>query len=88
MKWAVAELDEMLGTTFGGYTATDATGGWRNPASGLVEQEPVRVYTISFANHAMFDERALNVVIDWIKKRFAQQAVLVECVDCIRYISE
>ena len=66
-------------STFGGYTATQAQGGWINDAGELIE-EPVTVLTI--AGHSNAGGLTVNEALRWIALRVgriaAKNAVYVQ----------
>ena len=66
---------------FGGFTKSNATGGWRN-AEGRVEKEPVTVYTAIRIGAAPVgdpdgtDENFMQGLADFVRERCEQEAVL------------
>ena len=57
-----------------GLTITNATGQWRNPASGRMVREPSKRVEIVLPDHAD-DEARLDAIVDAYKRRFRQHSV-------------
>ena len=65
-------------STFGGYTATQAQGGWINDAGELIE-EPVTVITIACEANLATNAMTINEALRWIALRVGRIAAQ----DCI-----
>ena len=57
-----------------GFTAFDAEGQWRNPATGAVARQPTKVLLVAAPRTADLAPR-LSAVIETYKARFRQQSV-------------
>jgi hypothetical protein len=57
-----------------GFTAFDAEGQWRNPATGIIIQDPTKVILVA-AKPAPDLPTRLSAVIEAYKSRFRQQSV-------------
>lgn len=57
-----------------GLTVTDASGQWRDPASGRITREPSKLVTIVLPGNAD-DEAHLDAVVSAYKRQFRQQSV-------------
>lgn len=56
-----------------GLTVTDASGQWRDPASGRIVREPSKLVIIVLPGND--DEARLDAVVDAYKRQFRQQSV-------------
>ena len=57
-----------------GLTVTDASGQWRNPASGRIVREPSKLVTIVLPGNDD-DQARLDAVVSAYKRQFRQQSV-------------
>lgn len=57
-----------------GLTVTDASGQWRNPASGRIVREPSKLVIIVLPGNED-DEARLEAVVSAYKRQFRQQSV-------------
>jgi hypothetical protein len=73
-EWADFAAEEITPRFPDGFTASDGEGQWRNPASGRIAHEPVKILVVA-ADPAPDLGRRLAAVIDSYKARFHQQSV-------------
>lgn len=83
----VRKAKELFATTFGGFTATPAVGGWFSPVHGLIEESVVIV-------HANTDDqglaKGLPVVREFavrLQQAMSQEAVSVEVDNSLEFVS-
>jgi len=73
-EWADFAAAEVTPRFPGGFTASDGEGQWRNPGSGRITHEPVKILVIA-AEPAPDMNLRLAAVIDSYKARYHQQSV-------------
>lgn len=69
------QLRYMLALYHGGFTATPAGGGWFNPETGSIKEEPVLVYTVDVADPPGEVHGQLVRLAEAVKELASQDAV-------------
>lgn len=65
---AVERFEVRLNETFGGFTRTEATGGWRNPDTGASMVEPVLRYEVSCPAQGLErDDQTIETIATWAR---------------------
>ena len=73
-EWATFERTVLTPAFPDGLTELDATGQWRNPATGAIGREPTKMVLIAAPENDQTRQR-LNEVMDQYRTEFHQQSV-------------
>jgi hypothetical protein len=73
-EWRAFAVDTVTPNFPDGFTAFDAEGQWRNPATGTIARQPTKVLLVAAPRSPDLADR-LSTVIEAYKGRFGQQSV-------------
>lgn len=73
-------LADLLLAAFGGFTAVEAWGKWRDPVTGVIYDEPVTQYVIAYEPNKDQDDE-LHAIADWVLANTTELAVYMRYAD-------